>query len=250
MEKPGQLFLRNVKLTTEASIMIFRQLYEPESSTYSYLLADRDSGEALLIDPVVETAERDLSDINDLGLTLVCTLETHVHADHLTGARKLKQLTGSKIAGPALDQLPWLFTPGHTSTHFSYLLAQGDTQRVFTGDALLIDGCGRTDFQSGDAASLYRSIHDKLFTLPGDTLVYPGHDYQNRHVSTISQERERNERLGGGKTLDEFVAIMDGLDLSYPKKIELAVPGNERCGECPPNIPEDMKKYCDVTRQG
>ena len=250
--------------------MIFRQLYEPESSTYSYLLGDRDSGEALLIDPVVETAERDLSYINDLGLTLVCTLETHVHADHLTGARKLKQLTGSKIAGPAMDQLPCtdvgieegkpftfgklvlhpLFTPGHTSTHFSYLLAQGDTQRVFTGDALLIDGCGRTDFQSGDAASLYCSIHDKLFTLPGDTLVYPGHDYQNRHVSTISQERERNERLGGGKTRDEFVAIMDGLDLSYPKKIELAVPGNERCGECPPNIPQDMKKYCDVTRQG
>lgn len=250
--------------------MIFRQLYEPESSTYTYLLGDSDTREAILIDPTVENAEKDLSIICDLGLTLVCTLETHVHADHLTGARKLKQLAGSRIAGPAMDQLPCtdvgveegkpvtfgdvvlhpLFTPGHTSTHHGYLLEQGDTRRVFTGDALLIDGCGRTDFQSGDAASLYKAIHDKFFSLPGDTLVYPGHDYQGKFVSTIAQEIKRNERLGGGKTLDEFVAIMDGLDLAYPKKIELAVPGNERCGECPPNVPEDMRKYCDVTRQG
>ena len=250
--------------------MIFRQLFEPESSTYTYLLADSDSGEAILIDSAVETAESDLSVINDLGLRLVYTLETHVHADHLTGARKLKQLSGSQIAGPAMDQLPCtdvgveegtplgfgnillhpLFTPGHTATHHSYLLKQGDTARVFTGDALLIDGCGRTDFQGGDAVSLYRGIHEKLFTLPGDTLVYPGHDYQNRHVSTIAQEKERNERLGGGKTLQEFVAIMDGLDLAYPKKIDFAVPGNERCGECPPNVADDIRKLCDVTRQG
>ena len=250
--------------------MIFRQLFEPESSTYTYLLADSVSGEAILIDPAVETAESDLSVINDLGLKLIYTLETHVHADHLTGARKLKQLTGSKIAGPAMDQLPCtdvgveegtplkfgnsmlhpLFTPGHTATHHSYLLEQGDTARVFSGDALLIDECGRTDFQSGDAVSLYRSIHDKLFTLPGDTLVYPGHDYQNRHVSTIDQEMERNERLGGGKTLQEFVAIMDGLNLPCPKKIDFAVPGNERCGECPPNVPDNMRKFCDVIRQG
>ncbi len=250
--------------------MIFRQLFEPESSTYTYLLADGASGEAVLIDPTVETAESDLSVINDLGLKLVYTLETHVHADHLTGARKLKQLAGSRIAGPAMDHLPCtdvgveegtplmigdialhpLFTPGHTSTHHSYLLEQGDSRRVFTGDALLIDGCGRTDFQSGDATRLYHSIHDKLFSLPVDTLVYPGHDYTNRHVSTIGQERERNERLGGGRTLQAFVAIMDGLDLAYPKKIDFAVPGNERCGECPPNIPEDMRRLCDVTRQG
>ena len=250
--------------------MIFRQLFEPESSTYTYLLGDSATGEAVLIDPAVETAESDLSVINDLGLKLIYTLETHVHADHLTGARKLKQLAGSRIAGPAMDQLPCtdvgveegtpllvgmitlhpLFTPGHTSTHHSYLLEHGDTSRVFTGDALLIDGCGRTDFQSGDAARLYQSIHEKLFSLPGDTLVYPGHDYRNRHVSTIGQERERNERLGGGKTLEEFVAIMDSLDLAYPKKIDFAVPGNERCGECPPNIPEDMRRLCDVARQG
>lgn len=200
--------------------MIFRQLFEPDSSTYTYLLGDTESGHAVLIDPVVETAERNLAVINELGLELAYTLETHIHADHLTGALKLKHLAGSRIAGPAKDRLPCtdvgleegkpfivgsltlhpLYTPGHTSTHHSYLLEQGDTRRVFTGDALLIDGCGRTDFQSGDAEALYRSIHDKLFTLPDDTLVYPGHDYQHKHVSTIGQEKEGNARLGGGKT--------------------------------------------------
>jgi glyoxylase-like metal-dependent hydrolase (beta-lactamase superfamily II) len=250
--------------------MIFRQLFEPESSTYTYLLGDTDSGRAVLIDPAVETAERDLGIISDLGLELAYTLETHVHADHLTGALKLKKLAGSEIAGPALDQLPCtdvgisegtpflvgsislypLFTPGHTSTHHSYLLEEGDTARVFTGDALLIDGCGRTDFQSGDAAALYRSIHDKLFSLPGETLVYPGHDYNGRQVSSIGQERARNPRLGGNRPQAEFVALMNGLELAYPKKIEFAVPGNERCGECPPNVPDEMRKLCDVTRQG
>lgn len=250
--------------------MIFRQLYEPESSTYTYLLGDTETGKAVLIDPVVETAERDLSVVKELGLELAYTLETHVHADHLTGARRLKQLAGSQIAGPAMDQLPCtdvgvedgkpfkvgsftlhpLYTPGHTSTHHSYLLEKGDTKHVFTGDALLIDGSGRTDFQSGDAATLYQSIHNKLFMLPEDTLVYPAHDYENKHVSTIGQEKERNARLGGGKTLDEFVAIMNGLDLPYPKKIDLAVPGNERCGKCPPDVPNDMRKLCDVSCQG
>jgi sulfur dioxygenase len=250
--------------------MIFRQLFEPESSTYTYLLGDTDSGRAVLIDPAVETAERDLGIISDLGLELAYTLETHVHADHLTGALKLKKLAGSEIAGPALDQLPCtdvgisegtpflvgsislypLFTPGHTSTHHSYLLEEGDTARVFTGDALLIDGCGRTDFQSGDAAALYRSIHDKLFSLPGETLVYPGHDYNGRQVSSIGQERARNPRLGGNRPQAEFVALMNGLELAYPKKIDFAVPGNERCGECPPNVPDEMRKLCDVTRQG
>jgi sulfur dioxygenase len=250
--------------------MIFRQLFEPDSSTYTYLIGDTESGHAVLIDPVVETAERNLAVINELGLELAYTLETHIHADHLTGALKLKHLAGSRIAGPAKDRLPCtdvglaegkpfivgsltlhpLYTPGHTSTHHSYLLEQGDTRRVFTGDALLIDGCGRTDFQSGDAEALYRSIHDKLFTLPDDTLVYPGHDYQHKHVSTIGQEKESNARLGGGKTLEEFVTIMNALDLAYPAKIDYAVPGNEQCGECPPNVPLEMRKLCDVTRQG
>jgi sulfur dioxygenase len=250
--------------------MIFRQLFEPESSTYTYLLGDTDSGKAVLIDPAVETAERDLGIVRSLGLEPAYTLETHVHADHLTGALMLKQLAGSRIAGPALDRLPCtdvgvcegtpfrvgsitlhpLFTPGHTSTHHSYLLQEGDTQRVFSGDALLIDGCGRTDFQSGDAATLYRSIHDKLFTLPDETLVYPGHDYSGRQVSSIGQEKTRNPRLGGGKSQQAFVDIMNGLELAYPKKIDFAVPGNERCGECPPNVPQALRKLCDVTRQG
>ncbi|MFZ5659299.1 MAG: MBL fold metallo-hydrolase [Pseudomonadota bacterium] len=250
--------------------MIFRQLYEPESSTYTYLFACPDSGQAVLLDPVIDTLERDLLLLQELGLTLAYTLETHVHADHLTSARKLKHLVGAKIAGPAMDALPCtdfgvaedrpltvgsitfkpLFTPGHTDTHHSYLVADGGTGRVFTGDALLIDGCGRTDFQSGDPAVLYRSIHDKLFALPDDTLVYPAHDYNHRRVSTVAQERERNPRLGAGKTLAEFVEIMHNLNLPYPKKMDFAVPGNKKCGECPDEAPEDLRKLCDVSVQG
>ena len=250
--------------------MIFRQLFEPKSSTYTYLVGDSESGKAILIDPVLETVERDLALLNELGLQLLASLETHVHADHLTAARRLKQLAGSQIAGPAMDRLPCtdlgveegkpfpvghvqlqpLFTPGHTSTHHSYLLERGDTRRVFTGDALLIDGCGRTDFQSGDAATLYRSIHAKLFTLPPDTLVFPGHDYRQHYVSTVQQERERNVRLGGNRSLDDFVVLMDGLDLPYPKQIDLAVPGNQRCGECPPDVPESLRTLCERAPQG
>jgi glyoxylase-like metal-dependent hydrolase (beta-lactamase superfamily II) len=124
-----------------------------------------------------------------------------------------------------------LYTPGHTDDHHSYLLDGPGAWRVFTGDALLIDGCGRTDFQNGDSATLYRSVHDKIFTLPDETLVYPGHDYQHRRVSSVAQERERNPRLGGGRTLDEFVAIMSGLNLPRPKKMDVAVSANLECGE-------------------
>ena len=233
--------------------MIFRQLYEPESSTYTYLFGCRDTGQAVLLDPVLETVERDLSVLQALGLTLSHTLDTHIHADHVTAACRLRSLTGCKVAYPEMDNLPCadvgvseasplevgglafrpLFTPGHTDTHHSYLVEQPGSLRVFTGDALLIDGCGRTDFQNGDAEALYRSIHEKIFMLPGDTLVFPAHDYQHRHVSTVDQERERNPRLGGGKTLDEFVAIMTNLDLPYPKRIDIAVPANRLCGDCP-----------------
>ena len=132
------------------------------------------------------------------------------------------------MAGSSLQPL---YTPGHTDDHFSYLLDSGGGARVFTGDALLIDGCGRTDFQNGDAATLYRSVHGKLFSLPAETLVYPGHDYQQRHVSSIGQERDRNPRLGGGRSLDEFVAIMGGLNLPRPKKMDIAVPANRECGQ-------------------
>lgn len=230
--------------------MIFRQLFEQESSTYSYLLACPDTRKAVFIDPVMETLERDLAVLQELGLELAYTLETHVHADHVTSASALRSVTGSKIAHPAVDGLPCVdigvaedrplsvgaltlqpkFTPGHTDGHHAYLVETAGTLRAFTGDALLIDGCGRTDFQGGDAATLYHSITQKLFTLPHDCLVYPAHDYQHRHVSTVGQERQRNPRLAG-KTVDQFVEIMAALDLPYPKKIDVAVPANRLCGD-------------------
>jgi glyoxylase-like metal-dependent hydrolase (beta-lactamase superfamily II) len=231
--------------------MIFRQLFEPISSAYTYLIGCDETREATLIDPVLETVDRDLALLRELGLALKYTLETHIHADHVTGADRLRDATGSKVAVPqesgarqvdvAVREgepimvgkvvLEPLYTPGHTDDHHAYVLRGYEALRVFTGDALMIDGCGRTDFQNGNAATLYRSVHDKLFTLPDDTLVYPGHDYQQRRVSSIGQERARNPRLGGGKTLEEFVAIMDGLNLPRPKKMDIAVPANRECGE-------------------
>jgi glyoxylase-like metal-dependent hydrolase (beta-lactamase superfamily II) len=226
--------------------MIFRQLFEPDSSTYTYLLGCPETGAALLIDPVLETAERDLEAVREAGLALAWTVETHVHADHVTAAARLRALTGCKIAYPAGEEIAGadarlseleglalgavtlkpLYTPGHTDNHHCYL-ADG---RVFTGDALLIDGCGRTDFQGGDAATLYRSVHGKLFSLPHDTMVYPAHDYRQRLSSTIGAERAGNARLGGGRDEAAFVAIMAALDLPYPKKIDIAVSANRRCG--------------------
>ncbi len=240
--------------------MIFRQLFEPLSSTYTYLLGCEDTGRALLIDPAYPTWERDLRAVRSLGLRLAYTVETHVHADHITGARRLKEEVGSAIAYPArsgctcadvgLDEghdlrmgsvtLAPLHTPGHTDDHHAYLVGE----RVFTGDALLIDGCGRTDFQNGDAEALYRSVHTKLFTLPDDTLVYPAHDYAGRRVSSVAQEKHRNPRLGGGRDLAEFVALMQALALPYPTFIDHAVPGNRQCGACPQDLPQRLQDYC------
>ena len=231
--------------------MVFRQLFEPQSSAFTYLIGCDQTREAVLIDPVLETVDRDLALLAELGLTLKYTLETHIHADHVTGADRLRDETGAKAAVPEKSgasqvdlavregeaiaigelRLEPLYTPGHTNDHHAYLLRDGDGARVFTGDALMIDGCGRTDFQNGDAATLYRSVHDKLFALPDETLVYPGHDYQQRRVSSIGQERARNPRLGGGKTIEEFIAIMEGLNLPRPKKMDIAVPANLECGE-------------------
>lgn len=250
--------------------MIFRQLFEPESSTYTYLIACPDSREAVLVDPVIDTVERDMGILADMGLTLHATVETHVHADHLTGAARLRALSGCKVAYPAMLGLPCadigvqegaalsvgsvtimpLFTPGHTDHHHAYLIEASTQARVFTGDALLIDGCGRTDFQSGDSAALYHSVRDKLFSLAGETLVYPGHDYKGRRVSSIAQEKARNPRLGGNTSEKEFIALMDNLDLPYPRKIDFAVPGNETCGLCPDNIPEEFAAPCPRDDQG
>ena len=249
--------------------MIFRQLFEPLSSTYTYLLGCETTGEAVLIDPVVNSIDRDLSILQSLGLRLSCTIETHIHADHITAAWHLRDRVGSKIAAPAIDALPCvdiglaegtpfclgsitvdpLFTPGHTDGHFAYRV--GD--RLFSGDALLIDGCGRTDFQNGDAATLYRSVTGKLFVLADDVLVYPAHDYQGRRVSSIGQEKSRNPRLGQGRTQAEFEAIMAGLGMPYPKFIDHAVPGNRLCGVCPTDLPDEMQAYCErmtTSRQG
>lgn len=240
--------------------MIFRQLFEPLSSTYTYLLGCDETRQAILIDPVIASMERDLTELHRLGLTLAYSVDTHVHADHITAARELKNRVGSRIAVPSAEQVPCadlhleegkplqvggiaihpLHTPGHTAGHFAYVFQD----RVFTGDALLIEGCGRTDFQQGDADALYKSVREKLFTLPSDTLVYPGHDYKDRFVSTIAQEKKRNPRLGGDKTIDEFREIMKNLNLPYPKFIDFAVPGNKQCGVCPSDLPENLEKYC------
>ena len=240
--------------------MIFRQLFEPLSSTYTYLLGDEESGQAILIDPVIASMERDLAEVHRLGLKLTYTLDTHIHADHITAALEMKRTVGSKIAAPAHDRLsctdvsieegrPFqvggiclqpLHTPGHTDGHFAYLF----NGRVFTGDALLIEGCGRTDFQNGDADALYKSVHEKLFVLPDETLVYPAHDYKERYVSSIAQEKRRNPRLGSEKTLEEFRHIMANLNLPYPKFIDYAVPGNRQCGVCPPDLPDNLANYC------
>ncbi len=250
--------------------MIFRQLFEIESSTYTYLLSCPDTGTTALIDPVIETVERDLEVLQQLGLRLDYAIETHIHADHITGGRMLRERTGCKLAGPALDGLPCrdiglregepmrignlvlnpLFTPGHTDTHHAFLLDHAGLPMLFSGDALLIEACGRTDFQSGDAHALYHSIHDKFFVLPDETLVYPAHDYSERQITTIGQEKMRNPRLGKGRTLEEFVQIMNDMDLPYPKKIDWALPGNEACGACPDNLPPEKERLCELDRQG
>jgi sulfur dioxygenase len=228
--------------------MIFRQLFEPDTSTYSYLLGCERTRRACLIDPVASEVEGYVSRLKELDLTLMYTLETHVHADHVTGAAWLRDRLGSKSvvhrdAGAACADLlvtdgvvlqvgELVFevrhTPGHTNGCVSYVLAD----RVFTGDALLIDGCGRTDFQQGDAGQLYDSITSKLFTLPPDTLVYPGHDYRGNTVSTITQERAKNSRLSG-KSRAEFIELMQRLELPYPKHIDQALPANRACGQIP-----------------
>lgn len=234
--------------------MIFRQLFDKESSTYTYLLADRATGEAALIDPVLEHVARDSKLVADLGCRLVSVFDTHVHADHVTGAGKLRELTSAKTHVSARGGAPCadvemqdghvtrvgnitftaLATPGHTNGCMCFVVAaEGEPLRVFTGDALLVRGCGRTDFQEGDAATLWRSVHEKLFSLPDDTLVYPAHDYRGFTVTTIGEEKRLNPRLGESMTLESFVTLMKNLDLPPPGKIHEAVPANRACGQRP-----------------
>lgn len=241
--------------------MIFRQLFELQSSTYTYLLGDEASGEAVLIDPVFETARRDEALLHELGLTLTHTLETHVHADHVTAAWLLRKRTGSRIALSAQggaqgfdlllkDQdvirlgdhnLTVWETPGHTNGCVTYVL--DEEAMAFTGDALLIRGAGRTDFQQGDAAKLYRSVHEKIFQLPDACLLYPGHDYAGRTVTTVGEEKRFNPRLGGELSESDFIGYMENLGLAHPKQIDIAVPANLRCGA--PEHENDLPKDPD-----
>lgn len=226
--------------------MLFRQLFDQETCTYSYLIADSESHEAALVDPVLEQVERDLKLLRELGLTLRFCLETHVHADHITGTGRLREAAnclgivpqgaevgcadrwvndGEVLRLGAIEILA-IATPGHTDSHMAYLV---NGTHLLTGDALLIRGCGRTDFQSGDAGQLYDSITKKLFTLPADTWVYPGHDYRGHTVSTIAEEQQLNPRLQGDRP--SFIHLMNNLNLPSPKKMMEAVPANQACGK-------------------
>src|ERR1700728_3735441 len=225
--------------------MIFRQLFDSTSGTYTYLLASRHGGEALIIDPVLERIERYLQLVRELDLKLVKAVDTHLHADHITGLGALRDRTqcvtvmgertsadvvsmrvaegdGIEIEGLRLDVL---YTPGHTDDSYSFLLPD----RVFTGDTLLIRGTGRTDFQNGDPRAQYDSIFNKLLKLPETTLVFPAHDYKGDTVSTIGEEKAFNPRLQV-KSMDEYAELMNNLKLANPKMMDVAVPANMRVG--------------------
>ncbi|MBT3186295.1 MAG: MBL fold metallo-hydrolase [Candidatus Thioglobus sp.] len=226
--------------------LIFKPLFEKESSTYTYLLADSNTKEAIIIDAVDETQQRDIGLIEELGLNLKYIIETHVHADHITSSCPLKQkfvnaqiVLGETNPVACADvlikdqevlefgdyQMTAMTTPGHTDGCMSYVV----DDKVFTGDALLIRSCGRCDFQGGSADKLFDSIQ-KIFTLPDETYVYPAHDYGGRTVSSIWEEKAFNEMIGGGVGKAEFIRRVDAMELSLPAKIHVAVPANQVCG--------------------
>lgn len=230
--------------------MLLKQLFDQDTWTYTYLLADPKNGQAIIIDPVLERVDRDLKLIAELGLDLIYTLDTHVHADHITGSGELRRRTGvlsgvSAVAAvDCVDRklqhgdllhfgrytLEVRSTPGHTNGCLTFVVeAEGQTM-AFTGDTIFIRGCGRTDFQQGDAATLFHSVHAQIFSLPNDTIIYPGHDYRGLTASTVAEEKAHNPRLKTEIGEAEFVAIMGGLNLSHPKRIHEALPANMACG--------------------
>lgn len=226
--------------------MLFRQLFDQDTWTYTYLIADWNTKEAIFVDPVLEKVERDCKLLNELGLTLRFCLETHVHADHITASGKLRELTGCKSIVPETAQVACadrlikdgeviqigsvtieaISTIGHTDSHMAYLV---NGTHILTGDSLFIRGCGRTDFQGGDAGAMYDSLQ-RLFTLPDETWVYPAHDYRGMTVSTIGEEKQHNPRMLG-RSRDQFIEFMNNLNLPKPKKIMEAVPANQACGQ-------------------
>ncbi|KAK4886715.1 hypothetical protein RN001_002986 [Aquatica leii] len=247
---PTHLVVRNCSSRMQqekplVSDFLFRQLFDTTSSTYTYLLADTTTKEAVLIDPVFEHAVRDAQLCKDLNLSLKYAMNTHMHADHITGSGVLKKITGcksliSKASGAAADIhvdesdvvqfgrhiLKIFATPGHTNGCLTYYSPEQGI--AFTGDTLLIRGCGRTDFQEGNSATLYQNVHEKIFTLPPATKLYPAHDYKGLTVTTVDEEKRLNPRLT--KSLEKFIEIMDNLNLPYPKMIDKAVPANRVCG--------------------
>ena len=229
--------------------MLFRQFFDRESSTYTYLLAERMGGEALIIDPVIEQMPLYLQQIAGLDLKLVMAVDTHIHADHVTALGRLRESTacatamgeqsgadcvslsfrdGERLRADGVE-LQAMYTPGHTDDSYSFLLPSAAGDRVFTGDTLLIRATGRTDFQNGDAGNQYDSIFGRLLTLPEDTLVYPAHDYNGRTVSTIGEEQRFNPRLQV-RNRAEYIEMMNGLKLDNPRLMDVAVPANRACG--------------------
>ncbi len=229
--------------------MIFRQLFDSASSTYTYILACEVSRQAIIVDPVFEQHGRDYALLRELGLSLRYTLDTHVHADHVTGAWRMKEATGARIAlsresgaaGVDLEledgtvlafgdcSLTAMSTPGHTSGCMTFVTH--DRSMAFTGDCLLIRGAGRTDFQAGDVHTMWCSIREKIFTLPDDCLIYPGHDYLGRTVSTVAEEKRFNPRIGGEAREEDFAGFMDNLGLPHPRQLVFALPANLRSGQ-------------------
>lgn len=244
--------------------MIFRQLFDQTSSTFTYLLACESTKQAILIDPVYELVRRDLALISELGLVLQGVLDTHCHADHVTAAWLLKQKTGCRIASAKAvgaqhtddnltdgdviefgnESIYVLATPGHTDGCLTYVTR--DKTMAFTGDALLIRGCGRCDFQQGDAATLFQSITQKIFQLPGPCRIYPGHDYNGRLMSTVTEEKQFNTRVGGQASENDFVGYMSNMQLPHPKLMDHAVPANLKSGEPDDGVMKDEPTWAPI----
>ncbi len=247
-------------------MLIFRQLFDVESSTYTYLLGDGERKQAILIDPVFEQGRRDVALLQELGLTLIAVVDTHCHADHVTAAWLLQQRTGARIVissqagvsgadryvtqGDRIEfgrrYVEVRETPGHTNGCITCVL--DDESMAFTGDAILIRGCGRTDFQQGDAARLYRSIHTQVFSLPENTRLYPAHDYNGLTVTSVAEEKHFNPRFGGEISERDFTGYMNNLGLAHPKKMDQAVPANLKCGRPDNNrLPDDTPTWAPLT---